>query len=124
MKEDLSIVKLNISSLKKPSFRRLNTQRHSKIAHPYITYNMQNRYLHNSFDAKIVGNSICVYKSSHPVHFSAGNIDMLSAEGFFYLQKRKGQLQNIFDKKVSALARLTFYENLMIGQATSIRCPR
>ena len=88
MKEDLSIVKLNISSLKKPSFRRLNTQRHSKIAHPYITYNMQNRYLHNSFDAKIVGNSICVYKSSHPVHFSAGNIDMLSAEGFFFTFKK------------------------------------
>ena len=88
MKEDISIVKLNISSLKKPSFRRLNTQRHLKLAHPYITYNMQNRYLHNSFDAKIVGNSICVYKSSHLVHFSAGNIDMLSAEGFFFTFKK------------------------------------
>ena len=96
MKADLSIVKLNISSLKKPSFRRLNTQRHSKIAHPYITYNMQNRYLHNSFDAKIVGNSICVYKSSHPVHFSAGNIDMLSAEGFFLPSKKERSTSEYF----------------------------
>ena len=42
MKEDLSIVKLNISSLKKPSFRRLNTQRHSKIAHESIFYAKDN----------------------------------------------------------------------------------
>ena len=89
MKEDLSIVKLNISSLKKPSFRRLNTQRHSKIAHPYITYNMQNRYLHNAFDAKIVWNSIWLYKSSYQVHFTAGNIDMLSAKGFFFTFKKE-----------------------------------
>ena len=50
---------------------------------------------------------------------------MLSAEGFFfYLPKRKGLFQHLFDNKASALARLTLQENLLIGQETSIRCPR
>ena len=50
---------------------------------------MQNRYLHNAFDAKIVWNSIWLYKSSYPVHFTAGNIDMLSAKGFFFTFKKE-----------------------------------
>ena len=50
---------------------------------------MQNRYLHNAFDAKIVSNSICLYKSSYPVHFTAGNINMLSTEGFFFTFKKE-----------------------------------
>ena len=51
---------------------------------------MHKRYLHNAFDAKIdVWNSICLYKSSYPVHFSAENINMLSAEGFFFTFKRE-----------------------------------
>ena len=49
-----------------------------------------------------------------------GNIDMLLSEGFVLPSKGKGLLQHI----VSALARLTFYENLSIGQGTSIRYPR
>ena len=36
---------------------------------------MRNRYLHNSFDANIV--------------FSAGNINMLSAKGFFFTFKKE-----------------------------------
>ena len=34
----------------------------------------------------------------------------------FQSSKRKGPLQHSVDKEVSALARLTFYENLLIGQ--------
>ena len=49
-----------------------------------------------------------------------GNIDMLLSEGFVLPSKGKGLLQHT----VSALARLTFYENLSIGQGTSIRYPR
>ena len=71
MKADIKI----FLTFTKPSFRGLITRKHSKIAHPYITYNMQNRYLHNSFDANIV--------------FSAGNINMLSAKGFFFTFKKE-----------------------------------
>ena len=88
MKADIKI----FLTFTKPSFRGLITRKHSKIAHPYITYNMQNRYLHNAFDAKIVWNSIWLYKSSYQVHFTAGNIDMLSAKGFFFTFKK----ENVF----------------------------
>ena len=43
-----------------------------------------------------------------------GNIDMLSAKVFLPWE-RKDLLQHTFDNEVSALARLTFYENLLIG---------
>ena len=48
---------------------------------------------------------------------------MLSTEDFFYLQKRKGLLQDTVDNEVSALAKTTFYENRSIGQEISVRCP-
>ena len=55
---------------------------------------------------------------------SAGNIDMMSTEGFsFSPSKRRDILQHTVDNEVSALARLTIYENLLIGQKTSVRCP-
>ena len=41
---------------------------------------------------------------------SAGNIDMLSTEGFLPW-KRKGLLQHTVDNEIPALARLTCYEN-------------
>ena len=41
---------------------------------------------------------------------------------FLCLQRRNGLLQHTADNEVSALARLTFYENLLIGQETSVRC--
>ena len=46
---------------------------------------------------------------------------MLSTDGFVYLQKVKVCFDTV-DNEVSALARLTFYENLFIGQETSVRC--
>ena len=37
--------------------------------------------------------------------------------------QRKGLLQHTVDNEESALARLTFCENLLIGQETSVSCP-
>ena len=37
--------------------------------------------------------------------------------------KRNGLLQQVALNEVYALARLTFYEDLLIGQETSARCP-
>ena len=58
---------------------------------------------------------------THLAYTSAGGIDLMSPEMFFYLYtKRKGLLQHT----VSALARLTFYhKNLFIGRETSVRRP-
>ena len=42
---------------------------------------------------------------------------------FFLPSDRKGLLRHIVDNKVSTLARLTFYENLLIGPETSVRFP-
>ena len=47
----------------------------------------QDRSLHNLFDAILA--EIEVYKSSSAVYCSTENVDMLSTEGFFYLQKGK-----------------------------------
>ena len=60
------------------------------------------------------------YVSSYPGYCTAGNIDMLSTEGF-YFQKKKGLLQHAVDNEVPASARLPFYESLLIGQETSVR---
>lgn len=61
------------------------------------------------------------------MYCSAGNIDMLSTDdGFVLPSKRKDLLQHTVDNEVSALARLTFYENLLTGQEISVRingCP-
>ena len=50
---------------------------------------------------------------------------MLSSfEGFFCLQKQKKTYYSTpLIMEVSALGRMTFYENLLIGQETSVRCP-
>ena len=50
------------------------------------------------------------------VLFSAGNIDMLSTERFLTFKKER------FDNEASALARLTFYENLIVDLARK-KCP-
>ena len=42
---------------------------------------------------------------------------------FFLPSKRKGLLYNTLDNEMSALARLAFYENLLIGQEISLSCP-
>ena len=41
----------------------------------------------------------------------------------FLPSRRKVLSQQTVDNEVSALARLTFYENLLIGQETSVHCP-
>ena len=48
---------------------------------------------------------------------SAGNIEMLSTKEYFTF---KGLLPHKDDKEVFALARLTFYENLFIGQVSVV----
>ena len=55
------------------------------------------------------------------VYCSVENIDTLSIEGFLP-SERKSLLQQEAHNEVSPLARLTFYENLLIGQETSVRC--
>ena len=52
------------------------------------------------------------YKSSYPVYGSAGNIDVVSTEGF-----------STVDYEVSALERLAFCENSLIGQEINVLCP-
>ena len=47
---------------------------------------------------------------------------MLSTEVSFTFE-RKGLLQHTVDNEVSALARLIFYENLLIGYEVSVLCP-
>lgn len=43
---------------------------------------------------------------------------------FFFIFKKKSLLPHTVNKvKVSALARLTLYENIFIGQEKSDRCP-
>ena len=54
-----------------------------------------------------------------------GTLTLSQQKAFLSLQK-KGLLQHPMDNKVSALARLTLYENLFIGagQEKSVRCPQ
>ena len=54
-----------------------------------------------------------------------GTLTLSQLKAFLSLQK-KGLLQHPVDNKVSALARLTLYENLFIGagQEKSVRCPQ
>jgi len=47
----------------------------------------------------------------------------MSAGGFFTFMEKKGVFQHTVGNKESALARLTLYENLFIGQGKSVRCP-
>ena len=54
-----------------------------------------------------------------------GTLTLSQLKAFLSLQK-KGLLRHPVDNKVSALARLTLYENLFIGagQEKSVRCPQ
>ena len=54
-----------------------------------------------------------------------GTLTLSQLKAFLSLQK-KGLLQHPVDNKVSALARLTLYENLFIGagQEKSVQCPQ
>ena len=70
---------------------------------------------------------IDIYISSYLVYCTAGNIDMLSTtstEVFFFIQKKEQYITApTVDNEVSAVVRLTFYENLLIGQEKSVSCP-
>ena len=76
--------------------------------------------MHNSLDAKVFVKWTSTYISSYPGYCSAGNIDMLSTEGF-YFQKKKGLLQHAVDNEVPASVRLPVHGSLSIGQETSVR---
>lgn len=69
------------------SFRGLNPWKHSKIARLYTVLLNQNISLHDLFDA--CQSSLKLTSTNHPVCCSAGDMDMLSTEGFYHLQKGK-----------------------------------
>ena len=54
------------------------------------------------------------------MYCSVENIDTLSIEGFLPSES-KSLLQQEAHNELSSLTRLTFYENLLIGQETSVR---
>ena len=56
-----------------------------------------------------------MYNSPSLVYFRAGNIDILSTEGFVR------PITVHFDNEVSSSAGLTVYENLLIGQERECR---
>ena len=72
-----------------------------------------NPFLHNSFEAK-----------NHPIRclIALGTFTCRQLKDFLPI-KSKGLLQHAVDNEVSALARLTFYENSLIGQEISVGCP-
>ena len=76
----------------------------------------QNCSLHESFDAKI---SLKLMYTNHPIWCTA----VLGASiERFSRSNRKGLLQYTVDNEVYALARLAFYDNLLIGQEISVSC--
>ena len=61
--------------------------------------------------------------SQGPVYCRAGNTDLLSTERSLGKGSSwKGLLQHTDENETSALARSTFYENLLVSQKTSGRC--
>ena len=61
--------------------------------------------------------------SQGPVYCSAGNTDLLSTERFSWKQEAPGKrlVQHTDVNETSALARSTFYENVLVRQKTSVR---
>ena len=57
------------------------------------------------------------------MYCSTGNIDILSAKGFFLSSIKKVLLLHTVDNEASALVSLTFYENLLISEKPSVHCP-
>ena len=61
--------------------------------------------------------------SQGPVYCSVENTDLLSTERSLRKGSSwKGLLQHTDENETSALARSTFYENLLVSQKTSGRC--
>lgn len=83
---------------------------------------IKNRFLYNSFDAKIV---LILPSTIHPIrcHCGSGNINIgCHLKGTFKRERlvtdSTQTSQNDF-----ALARLAFYDDMLIGQETNFRCP-
>ena len=58
------------------------------------------------------------------VYYDAGDMDMMSIKWKVFLPYKKGGwLQHKMDYKVCALARLTLYENLLIGDEKNVHYP-
>ena len=90
LKQDASIVKLNISELHQAVIpRRLCPWKHSKVSTNslIIRYVTQIYSLHNSIDVKIV--KTVVHYSCFLGYYSAKNIDIMSTEGLFLPSKRQ-----------------------------------
>ena len=107
----------NLASLilTKLSFHGVNVRKHSKISHLYLLSEKQS--LCNLFDAKIVWNwRLQIILSDVLYHWGHRQ-----AVKVFFPLERKGLLEHTVDNEVSTLVRLTFYENLLIGQETSVR---
>ena len=83
IKEDISVINLNLSNLLKAVIPRTNPQKHSKIVHLYINLSK------TALCITPLMQKIDVYKSPCPVYFSPRNIDMLSTERFFTLKKER-----------------------------------
>ena len=61
--------------------------------------------------------------SIHPIQCIYCHVAQ-SPEGFFLTScKTKGSLQQTVENDLPALVKLTFYENLLIGLETGVRCP-
>ena len=122
IKEDLIIFKLNIPNLHKAVIARTKSAENiQKSPCPATSYLLV--ILHNSFDAKIVWNWRLQILSPIRCTVALGISTSSQLKGFFYFQKGKVYYNTHADVvEVSALARLTFYENLLIGKEKSVRC--
>ena len=121
IKQDLIIFKLNIPNLHKAVIARTKSAENiQKSPCPATSYLLV--ILHNSFDAKIVWNWRLQILSPIRCTVALGISTSSQLKGFFLLSERKGLLQHTDVVEVSALARLTFYENLLIGKEKSVRC--
>ena len=63
--------------------------------------------------------------TNHPTQCTVAlrTLTRCQLKALFLPSKRKGLSQQVALNEVYALARLTFHENLLIGQETSARCP-
>ena len=111
IKEGASIIKLNISSL-------------HKVVIPWLKC-METLKNHSFSCITCLIPKIDVHKINHLIrHTVTLGTSTCSQLKVSLPSKRKGLLlQYSVDNEVSALTRLSFYENLLIGQEISVPCP-
>ena len=116
IKQDSSIVKLNISNLHKAVIPQ--TMSMSTLKSRSFTFLNQ-----EPFSAKLVcyQHSVKLTFPIHPIRCTAalGTSKCCQLRVFLSL-KRKGLSQHTGNNEVSSLARSTFYENLLVGQEISM----